>query len=214
MHKILIQCWICLHVVLCSSKLDRRGGSRACLGRAVHVLSWCKTDRCLLTDLWHPAQPSDRHGPLFSSSPKMSNVESRLLMNILGLEKIVWKTEMDTLRCLEICCFLFLASRLLMLTEVGHKCDRTIKKYYNDNSKITFYFLFFPIDAGAPVYLYEFQHPPSFLKEKRPSFVRSDHADEIFSVFGYCFSGSHVKLSSKFCQRHYFSCHFSVHKEF
>lgn len=101
-----------------------------------------------------------------------------------------------------------------MLTEVGHKCDTTIKKYYNDNSKITFYFLFFPIDAGAPVYLYEFQNSPSFLKDKRPGFVRSDHGDEIFSVFGYCFLGSHVKLGSKFCQRHYFSCHFSVHKEF
>uniref|UniRef100_H2RL60 Carboxylic ester hydrolase n=1 Tax=Takifugu rubripes TaxID=31033 RepID=H2RL60_TAKRU len=39
-------------------------------------------------------------------------------------------------------------------------------------------------DAGAPVYLYEFQHSTSFLKDKRPSFVRSDHLDEIFSVFG------------------------------
>ncbi|XP_029697094.1 carboxylesterase 5A-like [Takifugu rubripes] len=51
-------------------------------------------------------------------------------------------------------------------------------------------------DAGAPVYLYEFQHSPSFLKDKRPSFVRSDHTDEIFSVFGYCFLVSHVKLGS------------------
>uniref|UniRef100_H2RYP9 Carboxylic ester hydrolase n=1 Tax=Takifugu rubripes TaxID=31033 RepID=H2RYP9_TAKRU len=40
--------------------------------------------------------------------------------------------------------------------------------------------------AGAPVYLYEFQHSPSFLKDKRPSFVKSDHGDEIYSVFGYC----------------------------
>uniref|UniRef100_A0A674PBM5 Carboxylesterase type B domain-containing protein n=1 Tax=Takifugu rubripes TaxID=31033 RepID=A0A674PBM5_TAKRU len=38
--------------------------------------------------------------------------------------------------------------------------------------------------AGAPVYLYEFQHSPSFLKDKRPSFVKSDHGDEIYSVFG------------------------------
>eukprot|EP00066_Takifugu_rubripes_P030758 XP_011620024.1 PREDICTED: carboxylesterase 5A-like [Takifugu rubripes] len=51
-------------------------------------------------------------------------------------------------------------------------------------------------DAGAPVYLYEFQHSTSFLKDKRPSFVRSDHLDEIFSVFGLCFTVSHVKLSS------------------
>ncbi|CAG03439.1 unnamed protein product, partial [Tetraodon nigroviridis] len=51
-------------------------------------------------------------------------------------------------------------------------------------------------DAGAPVYLYEFQHSPSFLKDKRPSFVRSDHGDEIFSVFGFCFTVSHINLSS------------------
>uniref|UniRef100_H2RKE6 Carboxylic ester hydrolase n=1 Tax=Takifugu rubripes TaxID=31033 RepID=H2RKE6_TAKRU len=43
-------------------------------------------------------------------------------------------------------------------------------------------------DAGASVYLYEFQHSPSFLKDKRPSFVRSDHGDEIYSVFGFCFT--------------------------
>uniref|UniRef100_A0A3B5AR52 Carboxylesterase type B domain-containing protein n=1 Tax=Stegastes partitus TaxID=144197 RepID=A0A3B5AR52_9TELE len=39
-------------------------------------------------------------------------------------------------------------------------------------------------DAGATVYLYEYQHPPSFLKKSRPSFVRSDHGDEVFIVFG------------------------------
>ncbi|XP_029697925.1 liver carboxylesterase-like [Takifugu rubripes] len=55
-------------------------------------------------------------------------------------------------------------------------------------------------DAGAPVYLYEFQHSPSFLKDKRPSFVKSGHGDEIFSVFGFCFTVSHIKLGSKFYQ--------------
>ncbi|KAM4573138.1 pyrethroid hydrolase Ces2e-like [Odontesthes bonariensis] len=50
-------------------------------------------------------------------------------------------------------------------------------------------------DAGAPVYLYEYQHPPKFLQKKRPSFVRSDHGDEIFTVLGLCFTTSHVKLS-------------------
>uniref|UniRef100_A0A3Q3WX20 Carboxylesterase type B domain-containing protein n=1 Tax=Mola mola TaxID=94237 RepID=A0A3Q3WX20_MOLML len=42
-------------------------------------------------------------------------------------------------------------------------------------------------DAGAPVYLYEYQHPPKFLQDKRPSFVKSDHGDEIFMVFGFSF---------------------------
>ncbi|XP_044049294.1 fatty acyl-CoA hydrolase precursor, medium chain isoform X2 [Siniperca chuatsi] len=49
-------------------------------------------------------------------------------------------------------------------------------------------------DAGAPVYLYEYQHPPKFLQAKRPSFVGSDHGDEIFTVLGFCFTTTHVKL--------------------
>ncbi|KAM4618949.1 fatty acyl-CoA hydrolase precursor, medium chain [Polymixia lowei] len=49
-------------------------------------------------------------------------------------------------------------------------------------------------DAGAPVYLYEYQHPPSFLLNKRPSFVGSDHGDEIFAVLGFCFTTNHVTL--------------------
>ncbi|XP_031172736.1 pyrethroid hydrolase Ces2e [Sander lucioperca] len=50
-------------------------------------------------------------------------------------------------------------------------------------------------DAGAPVYLYEYQHPPKFLQAKRPSFVGSDHGDEIFTVLGFCFTTTHIKLA-------------------
>ncbi|XP_059401886.1 fatty acyl-CoA hydrolase precursor, medium chain isoform X2 [Carassius carassius] len=49
-------------------------------------------------------------------------------------------------------------------------------------------------DAGAPVYVYEFQHPPSILRKKRPSFVGSDHTDEIAFVFGSCFADGRIKL--------------------
>lgn len=52
-------------------------------------------------------------------------------------------------------------------------------------------------DAGGSVYLYEFQHIPSFMRDKRPSFVKSDHADELFSVFGYCFTEHQVKLNGR-----------------
>ncbi|XP_056108139.1 fatty acyl-CoA hydrolase precursor, medium chain [Rhinichthys klamathensis goyatoka] len=52
-------------------------------------------------------------------------------------------------------------------------------------------------DAGAPVYVYEFQHPPSILQKKRPSFVGSDHGDEIVFVFGFCFADGHIKLEDK-----------------
>ncbi|XP_074472783.1 fatty acyl-CoA hydrolase precursor, medium chain-like [Sebastes fasciatus] len=51
-------------------------------------------------------------------------------------------------------------------------------------------------DAGAPVYLYEFQHSLKLLQKKRPSFVRSDHGDEVFSVLGLCFTTTHVKLGN------------------
>ncbi|XP_073687510.1 uncharacterized protein ces2b isoform X4 [Garra rufa] len=52
-------------------------------------------------------------------------------------------------------------------------------------------------DTGAPVYVYEFQHSPSLLQKKRPSFVGSDHGDEIFFVFGYCFGKGHIKLEEE-----------------
>ncbi|XP_070827790.1 fatty acyl-CoA hydrolase precursor, medium chain-like [Chaetodon trifascialis] len=54
-------------------------------------------------------------------------------------------------------------------------------------------------DAGASVYLYEYLHPPRFLQAKRPSFVRSDHGDEIFTVLGFCFTTTHVKLPEGAC---------------
>ncbi|XP_044126282.1 fatty acyl-CoA hydrolase precursor, medium chain-like isoform X2 [Bufo gargarizans] len=42
-------------------------------------------------------------------------------------------------------------------------------------------------DCGLHVYFYEFQHPPSFKARERPSFVKCDHGDEIFFVFGGAF---------------------------
>jgi carboxylesterase type B len=41
--------------------------------------------------------------------------------------------------------------------------------------------------SHAPVYFYEFQHRPSFFKDFRPPYVKADHGDEIFLVFGYQF---------------------------
>ncbi|XP_044125310.1 fatty acyl-CoA hydrolase precursor, medium chain-like [Bufo gargarizans] len=39
-------------------------------------------------------------------------------------------------------------------------------------------------DLGPPIYFYQFQHPPSSLARERPSFVKCDHGDELFFVFG------------------------------
>ncbi|XP_058849595.1 cocaine esterase-like isoform X2 [Acipenser ruthenus] len=49
-------------------------------------------------------------------------------------------------------------------------------------------------EAGVPVYLYEFQHRPSIYKDKRPSFVKADHGDEIGFVFGSCFWNGQIKV--------------------
>uniref|UniRef100_A0A8C1WC11 Carboxylic ester hydrolase n=1 Tax=Cyprinus carpio TaxID=7962 RepID=A0A8C1WC11_CYPCA len=54
-------------------------------------------------------------------------------------------------------------------------------------------------DAGAPVYMYEFQHSPSLLKKNRPSFVGCDHGDDMFFVLGYCF-GRHLKVQDEFSE--------------
>ncbi|XP_062395035.1 fatty acyl-CoA hydrolase precursor, medium chain-like isoform X2 [Sardina pilchardus] len=55
-------------------------------------------------------------------------------------------------------------------------------------------------DSGAPIYMYEFQHPPSLLSSKRPSFVKVDHGDELAFVFGGCFMKAHVKINGSFTE--------------
>ncbi|XP_052438359.1 carboxylesterase 3 [Carassius gibelio] len=51
-------------------------------------------------------------------------------------------------------------------------------------------------DAEVPVYMYEFQHPPSIFKDLRPSFVKADHGDELGFVFGACFWDGHIKVGT------------------
>ncbi|KAJ0069330.1 hypothetical protein NL108_004170 [Boleophthalmus pectinirostris] len=51
-------------------------------------------------------------------------------------------------------------------------------------------------DAGAPVYAYEYNFTPRMLKKLRPDFVGTDHADDIFSVFGLCFT-THITLKEE-----------------
>uniref|UniRef100_A0A3P9IZB7 Carboxylic ester hydrolase n=1 Tax=Oryzias latipes TaxID=8090 RepID=A0A3P9IZB7_ORYLA len=51
------------------------------------------------------------------------------------------------------------------------------------------------IDAGVPVYLYEFAYSADVHKDKRPSFVRADHADDVGFVFGGCFWDGRIKIT-------------------
>ncbi|XP_059392087.1 fatty acyl-CoA hydrolase precursor, medium chain-like [Carassius carassius] len=52
--------------------------------------------------------------------------------------------------------------------------------------------------SGAPVYLYEFQHPPSMIQKNRPSFVGVDHTDELFFIQGTCFAQANLRATAPF----------------
>ncbi|XP_076428128.1 acylcarnitine hydrolase-like isoform X2 [Peromyscus maniculatus bairdii] len=49
----------------------------------------------------------------------------------------------------------------------------------------------------APVYFYEFQHQPSFLKSTRPPHVKADHGDEVPFVFGPFFFGIKIDFTEE-----------------
>ncbi|XP_077888569.1 cocaine esterase [Ictidomys tridecemlineatus] len=51
--------------------------------------------------------------------------------------------------------------------------------------------------SHAPVYFYEFQHPPSFIKNLRPPHVKADHSDECIFVFGSYISGIRFELTEE-----------------
>uniref|UniRef100_A0A8C8TWK6 Carboxylic ester hydrolase n=1 Tax=Peromyscus maniculatus bairdii TaxID=230844 RepID=A0A8C8TWK6_PERMB len=51
--------------------------------------------------------------------------------------------------------------------------------------------------SHAPVYFYEFQHQPSFIKHVRPSHARADHGDHAAFVFGSHLWGMKVDLTAE-----------------
>ncbi|XP_063467830.1 cocaine esterase-like isoform X2 [Symphalangus syndactylus] len=51
--------------------------------------------------------------------------------------------------------------------------------------------------SQAPVYFYEFQHQPSWVKNIRPPHVKADHGDELPFVFGTLFWGNYVKFTEE-----------------
>ncbi|KAM5262849.1 pyrethroid hydrolase Ces2e-like [Ctenodactylus gundi] len=51
--------------------------------------------------------------------------------------------------------------------------------------------------SHSPVYFYEFQHPPNFLKNTRPPYVKADHTDEIHFVLGTYFWGNKVDFTKQ-----------------
>ena len=57
--------------------------------------------------------------------------------------------------------------------------------------------LYLPVDAGAPVYFYEFQHQPQCLKDRKPPYVKADHTDEIRFVFGGAFLKGNIVMFGK-----------------
>ncbi|KAG8437412.1 hypothetical protein GDO86_008202 [Hymenochirus boettgeri] len=51
-------------------------------------------------------------------------------------------------------------------------------------------------DTRLPVYFYEFQHRPSMFHDSKPDFVKADHGDELFFVFGGPFLSADVIFQS------------------
>ncbi|XP_052022999.1 pyrethroid hydrolase Ces2a-like isoform X2 [Apodemus sylvaticus] len=51
--------------------------------------------------------------------------------------------------------------------------------------------------SQAPVYFYEFQHQPSFIKHARPSHVRADHGDDVPFVFGSYLWGMNLDFTEE-----------------
>ncbi|KAM5262851.1 acylcarnitine hydrolase-like [Ctenodactylus gundi] len=51
--------------------------------------------------------------------------------------------------------------------------------------------------SHSPVYFYEFQHPPNFLKNTRPTYVKADHGDEVPFVFGSHLWGNNVNFTEE-----------------
>ncbi|XP_049999637.1 liver carboxylesterase-like isoform X1 [Alexandromys fortis] len=51
--------------------------------------------------------------------------------------------------------------------------------------------------SHAPVYFYEFNHQPSYIKHVRPSHVRADHGEHIPFVFGSHLWGMNVELTEE-----------------
>uniref|UniRef100_A0A3Q4GH27 Carboxylesterase type B domain-containing protein n=1 Tax=Neolamprologus brichardi TaxID=32507 RepID=A0A3Q4GH27_NEOBR len=83
---------------------------------------------------------------------------------------------------------------LIIAEYIGNGADRV--KNRDGFSEVTADILFnIPViktanahrEAGAPVYLYEYQHSLKMVQKRRPSFVGSDHTDEIFTVLGFFF---------------------------
>lgn len=197
---ILLLCMSRVPIVLCSSKLDRGSGSGADREHDFHFLPWCKTHTA-----WHYnitvsscSNFSDRCVDLFLK-PKDAVVIDLTVDEYIGASEDRVKNRKGFTEALGDMLFtipaiktanahrgMFIQDNANLRTIVGN----SLSHFHNHT-----YLL---LDAGAPVYLYEYQHPPKFLQAKRPSFVGSDHADEIFTVLGLCFTTTHVTLAGKF----------------
>ncbi|XP_072290621.1 pyrethroid hydrolase Ces2e-like [Eucyclogobius newberryi] len=66
-------------------------------------------------------------------------------------------------------------------------------------------------DAGAPVYVYEYNFSPPMQKKLRPDFVGADHGDEVFAVFGMCLTTTHIQLNEE-CSKEEIDLSLSVMK--
>ncbi|XP_038168431.1 acylcarnitine hydrolase-like isoform X4 [Arvicola amphibius] len=94
-------------------------------------------------------------------------------------------------------------SDLLMEEYMGDTEDpQTLQKQYTE-MMADFMFVIPALQVAhfqrshAPVYFYEFQHQPTFLKSFRPPYVKADHGDEVTFVFGSFFFGMKLDLTEE-----------------
>ncbi|XP_077649514.1 pyrethroid hydrolase Ces2e-like isoform X2 [Urocitellus parryii] len=138
---------------------------------------------------------NDEYGwflPMYLGPPEMQNDIDRETMRAV-LQRISTQRMMLPAECAD----------LLMEEYMGDNEDPHTLRLQLQEMMADFMFVMPALQVAhyqsshAPVYFYEFQHPPSFLTNLRPPHVKADHSDECIFVFGSYISGISVELTEE-----------------
>ncbi|KAM4800460.1 cocaine esterase-like [Urocitellus parryii] len=138
---------------------------------------------------------NDEYGwflPMYLGPPEMQNDIDRETMRAV-LQRISTQRMMLPAECAD----------LLMEEYMGDNEDPHTLRLQLQEMMADFMFVMPALQVAhyqsshAPVYFYEFQHPPSFLRNLRPPHVKADHSDECIFVFGSYISGISVELTEE-----------------
>ncbi|KAM5133470.1 cocaine esterase-like [Callospermophilus lateralis] len=138
---------------------------------------------------------SDEYGwllPMYLGPPEMQNDIDRETMRAV-LQRISTQRMKLPAKCAD----------LLMKEYMGDNEDPHTLRLQFQEMMADFMFVMPALQVAhyqsshAPVYFYEFQHPPSFIKDLRPPHVKADHGDECIFVFGSYLNGIIVELTEE-----------------